>query len=833
LTLRPHALDGAVVFFDRATGDNVLFRGPGLARVRRRAPRVVHFGLSSACDLRCAFCFRDPKLASRWTADSVVAWARAFAEAGALEVAFGQGEPLLFPKFPALVRALHESTALGVSFTTNGTRLTDAVLDELAGAYGQLRLSYYDDNEPLARVRSLARRGERFGVNLLVTPANLGRLEATAGALVDAGCGDLLLLSYNGPDPARHLGPGDDRRLGRALLALHARHGARLALKLSVCFGRRLPEVPQLRPWGDDCGAGGEFVALDSARRLSPCSFHQGAAAVGSAAEALALYRRARGERPAAGVRGCARGAADGAGVVARGGGEGAGEADAARGGGEGAGEADAARGRGAGARAGGEASLVRWRGWASNHSTSYTLVGEFPSETKASEYVAEVGRILERCAAAPERDARGEPLMVWQALGLAEPKSGRSFGRYDRASDFAQWSPDVVAGGRRAIVYHGSTLFRSDFYAYVMLRHRGRIVWHLDGRIRAARLVFGFASPAARPDSRLEHRYGEWARDAGLTLGWLPFYEVESAPVRAALREAGASVVVVHESDETLADAIAAPARRPPKRRTEWLLLTEARGDGVERLGELLARLRADPLGEAARLGVAGNVRVPRDVTARLAGKRQLVVRVGDGPVSGALQQCLLNDYVADYLQLVDAEDVRVRLEGGYDYERGAPELTRWLSARDVEGHARPGTRFDPGAERGSKVDLLPRDPLAFFAQLHARYAERGHLSLDLLPARPLADAVATIRADLLATGSKLPDSTLRDARGRPRGARAHNLEAVRTIRCASRARARAAPGRPGRTIRWRRCPLEGRVRKTSPSCHRDGRRRRHKGWP
>ncbi len=41
--------------------------------------------------------------------------------------------------------------------TTNGLLLTPAVLDELDGAYGQIRLSLYEDNDPFARTAMLAR----------------------------------------------------------------------------------------------------------------------------------------------------------------------------------------------------------------------------------------------------------------------------------------------------------------------------------------------------------------------------------------------------------------------------------------------------------------------------------------------------------------------------------------------------------------------------------------------------------------------------------------------------------------------------------------------------
>src|SRR6187549_2264302 len=42
---------GALLFFDRATGTNVLLEGPACRAFERRAPRVAHLGLTNRCNL--------------------------------------------------------------------------------------------------------------------------------------------------------------------------------------------------------------------------------------------------------------------------------------------------------------------------------------------------------------------------------------------------------------------------------------------------------------------------------------------------------------------------------------------------------------------------------------------------------------------------------------------------------------------------------------------------------------------------------------------------------------------------------------------------------------
>ena len=304
--LRRFPMHDALLLFDRATGRNVRCDGPETAGLRPVAPRVVQFGITNRCNLACRFCSRDRDAASAWTADSAFAMLAGLAAAGVLEVAFGGGEPWTFRGFAALVRRLHAETPLAINVTTNGLALTPARLAEIAGCYGQIRISLYDDNDWRDRVAMCAAAGARFGVNYLVTPARLPGLEAIVLELAARGCRDILLLSYKGHDAALHLSRAQsDALAARVQLLARALPGHRLAL--DVCWGEQLAAVPRLFRKAD-CGAGAEFVVLTSDQRVMPCSFHHVALAARSAAEVMAIWRgRQAALGSAARVPGCAR----------------------------------------------------------------------------------------------------------------------------------------------------------------------------------------------------------------------------------------------------------------------------------------------------------------------------------------------------------------------------------------------------------------------------------------------------------------------------------------------------------------------------------------------
>jgi MoaA/NifB/PqqE/SkfB family radical SAM enzyme len=304
--LRRVAMDGALLLFDRRTGVTALCDGPETAHLVQRAPRVVQFGITNACNLACTFCSRDLDAASAWTADTAFELLAELAGAGVVEVAFGGGEPLVFRGFPALVRRLHDETPLAVSLTSNGTRLDDGAIAALAPYVGQIRVSIYDDVDHRPILRRLAAHRVRFGVNWLVTPARMRVVEDAVLALHDLGCRDVLLLSYNGRDRALHLSPFDAADLADRVRALAAALRGRVQLKLDVCWGERMEAVPRLLAGA--CGAGRDFVVITSDRRLAPCSFHHTSFPIASAADVLRLWHDERAALAApARDPGCAR----------------------------------------------------------------------------------------------------------------------------------------------------------------------------------------------------------------------------------------------------------------------------------------------------------------------------------------------------------------------------------------------------------------------------------------------------------------------------------------------------------------------------------------------
>lgn len=307
LPWRPHPLDGKLLLFERDMGLNLLMEGEETAHLQRTAPRTLLIAVTNGCDLTCSFCYRDRTARSLWRYDTLLAFCQAADEWGVLEVAFGGGEPLLFPRWTDFINELYGSTRLAINFTTNGTHLTEEVLQAIAGRYGHIRLSLYDTNDWAATIARLVRCRARFGVNWLITPAELPTIEAKFTHLLRIGVRDFLLISYKGDsEPHLHCSADDCRRLAAFVNQVYARLGNAVQIKLDSCWGARLPDVPRLFATAD-CGAGDEYVSITSDRQLKPCSFAPYGTPIGSVDEVKAYWQQQRLRRQAAEIGGCAR----------------------------------------------------------------------------------------------------------------------------------------------------------------------------------------------------------------------------------------------------------------------------------------------------------------------------------------------------------------------------------------------------------------------------------------------------------------------------------------------------------------------------------------------
>lgn len=281
-------------FFDRHTGINVLMDEVRPAEKSwSRAPRQVSIALTNVCDLRCAYCYA-PKSRASLTADQVLAWLAELDEAGCLAVGFGGGEPTLHPQFAEICQRTARETRLAVTFTTHGHRLTDQLLESLAGCVNFIRVSVdgvgqtyeaqrgrkFDDL--VARLNSLA-GVLPFGINVVVNDRTIDQLDALVDLTQQVRAAELLLLPQQ---PTVTVG-GVSKELSVRLEAWVRNYAGPIRLAISEAGADGLPTCDPL-PGEKGLRA---YAHIDASGMLLASSYATAAASIGEAGVMSALNR--------------------------------------------------------------------------------------------------------------------------------------------------------------------------------------------------------------------------------------------------------------------------------------------------------------------------------------------------------------------------------------------------------------------------------------------------------------------------------------------------------------------------------------------------------------
>jgi sulfatase maturation enzyme AslB (radical SAM superfamily) len=169
----------------------------------------ISIELTNQCNKACWFCYNtsQPHGPTSWTVEEVDRLVRDCAVNGVRAVSFGGGEPLQFSGLFDLLTLL--DGILFRSITTNGQRLDGELLERLCTARpDKVHISIHFPNHTtevdrvIAQVQTLAGRGIKSGVNLLVARSKLAAARIAADSLHAAGIGNdrIVYLPMRGQD---------------------------------------------------------------------------------------------------------------------------------------------------------------------------------------------------------------------------------------------------------------------------------------------------------------------------------------------------------------------------------------------------------------------------------------------------------------------------------------------------------------------------------------------------------------------------------------------------------------------------------------------------------
>lgn len=205
-------------FFNRTTGINILLDEiTPPTSMWSAAPRQVSIALTNACDLACPHCYA-PKNPAVLAFDRLTSWLVDLDANGCIGVGFGGGEPTLYPRLTELCSFTARETNLAVTMTTHAHRLSDQLLNELAGNLHFVRVSMdgvgptYESirgrpfNVLIERITALSSIAP-FGINFVVNSKTARDLDAGVQLAAELGAAEFLLLPE---EPVRGTGGIDN-----------------------------------------------------------------------------------------------------------------------------------------------------------------------------------------------------------------------------------------------------------------------------------------------------------------------------------------------------------------------------------------------------------------------------------------------------------------------------------------------------------------------------------------------------------------------------------------------------------------------------------------------
>lgn len=191
--------------FDRKTGINILLDEVySPEKLWARAPRQVSIALTNTCDLSCSHCYA-PKHRALLELDLLREWLVDLDANGCMSVGLGGGEPTLYPFFTDLCNFVANNTALALTMTTHGHRLTPEIMNAVALNVNFVRVSMDGINstyesirgkpfkEFIEKVSSLS-QVVPFGINFVVNHKTITNLAEAVDLAEKLGASEFLLL---------------------------------------------------------------------------------------------------------------------------------------------------------------------------------------------------------------------------------------------------------------------------------------------------------------------------------------------------------------------------------------------------------------------------------------------------------------------------------------------------------------------------------------------------------------------------------------------------------------------------------------------------------------
>jgi len=256
-------------------------------------PLYAQISVTEKCNQRCWWCYASssPEKSCSLPLEELKELMGFLDSWGVLGVAFGGGEPFMYPHLPEIAEWTWNNTGLDVSVTTNGTASSEEQISRLEGYVSEVRVSIRSVEACNTLLKFLNRKFG-VGVNLLLLKGNTWALEEIVEECLNRSVADFLVNDFRAFGRGagqKHLKPG--REDFTALAQLIEKHSWKAAFKTSGRLASKLkPYIHRFVPFQDE--RRGRIIAITADRKVKPSSLSMEAYSYNNPEEIPKIYSR-------------------------------------------------------------------------------------------------------------------------------------------------------------------------------------------------------------------------------------------------------------------------------------------------------------------------------------------------------------------------------------------------------------------------------------------------------------------------------------------------------------------------------------------------------------
>lgn len=251
-----------------------------------KTPALIDLSLNNYCNLHCDYCYMSAKPITNGlylSMDDFKLILDQMRKARVLQIALGGGEPTLHPHFDEILTKLRLKGNIIPNYTTNGSHLTEEILNATKQYCGAVAVSYSQkrEKETKSAVKKLLSYGIQTNMHLVLLKSRIPRLAQIIEQYANLGISNVVLLLFKpmgrGAALTDEILTADDFRILVSelikILTFRKKYGLRLSI--DACSSFIVKDFPFLPQSIESCTGALSSAYIDWNLNMKPCSFMQ------------------------------------------------------------------------------------------------------------------------------------------------------------------------------------------------------------------------------------------------------------------------------------------------------------------------------------------------------------------------------------------------------------------------------------------------------------------------------------------------------------------------------------------------------------------------------